>query len=94
MQQIFVEIVGYAAAIVGTSMMLPQVIKSLRTKKVNDLSLMMCILFFLNCVLWELYGTLIISWPVIIANGFGIIISTTQLIIKVKYDRNHSKKKH
>jgi MtN3 and saliva related transmembrane protein len=92
MQQIFIEIVGYAAAIVGTSMMLPQVVKSLRTKKVEDLSILMCILFFLNCVLWEFYGWLLGSWPVIVANFCGIIISTTQLIIKVKYDKKSKKK--
>jgi MtN3 and saliva related transmembrane protein len=92
MQQIFIDIVGFAAAIVGTSMMLPQVIKSLRTKRVEDLSIMMCILFFLNCVLWELYGWLVGSWPVIVANFCGVIISTTQLIIKVRYDKKSKKK--
>jgi len=86
MQQVLIDIVGYAAAVIGTSMMLPQVIKSLRTKKVEDLSLLMCILFFLNCVLWGIYGIMIGSWPVIIANSIGTIISIIQLIVKMKYD--------
>ncbi len=79
------EIIGFSAAIVGTSLMLPQVIKCIKTRKVDDISLGMLLLYFFNCLLWLIYGTLIIAWPVIICNFLALIISIVQLALKLKY---------
>ena len=80
-----VEIIGYLAAAVGTSLMLPQVIKSLKTKKMQDVSFGMLVLYFFNCILWLAYGSLISAWPVIISNFIALIISIIQLFLKLKY---------
>lgn len=82
---VVVEIIGYLAAAAGTSLMLPQVIKSLKTKKMRDVSFGMLILYFFNCILWLAYGILISAWPVIISNFIALIISIIQLFLKVKY---------
>ncbi len=83
--EIITIIIGFAAAAVGTSLMLPQVIKSIKTKKVDDISFGMLVLYFFNCLLWLAYGTLIIAWPVIVCNFIALIISIIQLILKLKY---------
>ncbi len=80
------QIIGYLAAAVGTSLMLPQVIKTLKTKKVGDLSLMMLVFYFVNCSLWLAYGLLILAWPVVVCNFLALIISIIQLILKFKYN--------
>jgi MtN3 and saliva related transmembrane protein len=80
------EIVGYSAAVVGSSLMLPQVVKTVKTNKTNDVSLMMLIFYFINCALWLAYGTLILAWPVIVCNTVALLISIFQLILKFKYD--------
>ncbi len=82
---VITSIVGFIAAVVGTSLMLPQVIKSVKTKKVNDLSFTMLIFYFLNCLLWLIYGSLIIAWPVIICNFIALNISIFQISLKFKY---------
>ncbi len=82
---IITEIIGFTAAIIGTSLMLPQVIKSIKTKRVDDISFGMLVLYFFNCLLWLVYGTLIIAWPVIVCNFIALIISIVQLILKLKY---------
>lgn len=82
---VIVEIIGYLAAAVGTSLMLPQVIKSLKTKRMEDVSLVMLVLYFFNCILWLAYGALISAWPVIISNFIALIISIIQLFLKLKY---------
>lgn len=82
---IFVEIIGYVAAIIGTSLMLPQVIKTYKSKKVNDLSLGMLVLYFLNCLLWLTYGIFIQAMPLIVCNFIALIISIVQLGMKIKY---------
>lgn len=90
------ETIGYLAAIIGTSLMLPQVIKSVRTKRVHDLSWLMLILYFTNCLLWGIYGYLISAMPIIICNAIALLISIVQLGLKLKYEKlepTHNKKK-
>ena len=73
------------AAAVGTSLMVPQVIKSIKTKKMDDISLVMLWLYFVNCFLWLVYGVLIVAWPVIVCNFVALIVSVLQLMLKRKY---------
>lgn len=82
---IVTEIIGYAAATVGTCLMLPQVIKTIRTKKVEDISFFMALLYFVNCLLWLTYGVLLRAWPLIVCNFVALIISIIQLVLKLKY---------
>lgn len=80
-----INIIGYTAVAVGTSLMLPQVIKAWKTKRVEDLSFGMVVLYFFNCLLWLLYGLLIAALPVIVANSIALVISIAQVILKLKY---------
>ena len=82
-----VNIIGYAATVVGTCLMLPQVIKSWRTKKVKDISLLMLVFYFFNCLLWGIYGVLIWAMPVIVANAIGFLVSIVQLVLKLKFGK-------
>jgi MtN3 and saliva related transmembrane protein len=82
------SIIGYLAALVGTALMLPQVYKSFKTKKVDDISTVMILLYILNNILWEAYGLLIHSFPVILCNLLTIIIGAYQLVLKLKYKAN------
>ncbi|MBT4824341.1 hypothetical protein HN695_00100 [Candidatus Woesearchaeota archaeon] len=79
------EIIGYSAAVVGTSLMLPQVIKSIKTKSVGDLSYVMVIVYVINCILWLTYGILLNAWPMILCNALALIISFIQLGLKIRY---------
>lgn len=78
-------VVGYVATIVGTSLMLPQVYKSYRTKSVGDVSWGMVLMYFLNCALWLTYGVLIVATPLVITNAIALIIALTQAVLKWKY---------
>ena len=63
----------------------PQVIKSYRTKSVEDLSVWMIAATFVGTVFWIIYGYLIKSSPVLIMNIiFGVIV-LFQLFLKIKY---------
>ncbi len=82
---VITEIIGYSAAAVGSSLMLPQVARTIKIKKAGDVSLAMLIFYFINCSLWLIYGVLISSWPVIVCNLIALTISVLQLILKFKY---------
>jgi uncharacterized protein with PQ loop repeat len=85
MEITIVDIFGYAAAFFGTILMLPQTYKSYKTKRVNDISMSMLVVYIINCSLWEVYGWLISANPVIICNAIALVIGTIQIFIKLKY---------
>lgn len=79
--QILALIAG--ALIVGNT--LPQLIKILKTKKVDDLSLAMFIMIFLAQVIWLVYGFHIKDIPVIFTNIFGMLFSVIIIGLILKY---------
>ena len=87
MNEIIVNTIGFTAGFLMAITMVPQIIKSLKTKKVEDISLLMLIIYVISAFLWMIYGILIKSLPVAITDGFAFCVSSTQLFIKVKYTR-------
>ena len=85
MNSIIVDITGYVAGFLMATTMLPQIVKSLRTKSVKDLSLLMLIIYAVSALLWSSYGFLINSLPVFITDGFAFCVVSLQLFIKIKY---------
>ncbi|MBI4086012.1 MAG: hypothetical protein HY433_02065 [Candidatus Liptonbacteria bacterium] len=67
--------------------MLPQVIKSYKTKSVADLSWGMLILYFLNCALWLIYGILISASHLILTNAIALVISVIQVLLKLRFSK-------
>ncbi|MGC8824076.1 MAG: SemiSWEET family sugar transporter [Bacteroidales bacterium] len=86
--QLITDIIGYAAATVGTILMLPQVYKSYRTRRVDDISMAMVIVYIVNCTLWEIYGWLLDSMPIILCNLIALIIAFIQLYLKLRLGSN------
>jgi len=82
------EIIGYAAGILTLVTMIPQIIKSLKTKKVEDVSYLMVVVFALSMLLWVLYAVLIESWPIIITNTIAFVITCVQFTLMVKYKKS------
>jgi len=85
MHSLLIEILGYIAATFGTCMMLPQVYKSIKTKKVNDLSSTMLVAYIISCSLWCAYGYLIGSLPIVLGNTIASGISITQFVMTMRY---------
>jgi MtN3 and saliva related transmembrane protein len=78
-------IIGILAGICTTSAAVPQVIKIIRTRHTADISLIMYVLLSTGIFLWFLYGILLGDMPIIVANGFSLIIVTTVLILKIRH---------
>lgn len=83
-----VEFIGIAAGLMTTLSFLPQVIRTVRTRSVRDLSLGMVLLFFSGIVLWLVYGTLIRAWPIIAANAVTLVLVFILLVCVLKYRRS------
>ncbi len=85
------EIVGYVAAIGTTGAFIPQAFKVFKTKSTNDLSLGTYLSFNASVILWCIYGFLVNSLPIILANGITCVMASYILfiIIKNRQTENH-----
>ena len=84
-----IEFFGYFAAILTTAAFLPQLIKTLKTKKADDVSLVTLIMFLCGVGSWIIYGFRISSFPILIANIFTFILNFFILVTKIYYARQH-----
>ena len=76
-----VELVGGCAATVTTLCWVPQALRILRTRDTRAISLVTQAAF----TLWLVYGLLIESWPVTIANVITLVIVGAILALKLRY---------
>lgn len=77
------EIIGIVAGICTTIAFLPQVLKTWRSKSAKDLSLGMFSIFCTGVALWLTYGILIEDLPIILANGFTLVLAGSLLYFKL-----------
>ena len=85
-----VDIFGYFAAILTTSAFLPQLIKTLKSKKADDVSLTTLIMFIIGVISWIIYGLKISSTPILIANLITLILNFLILISKIYFSKTLS----
>ena len=78
------EIVGLSAAFLTTSAFIPQVYKIYKEKNADGISLTMYIILFTGVILWFIYGILIGSLSIIIANGVTALLQLCIIIFKLK----------
>ena len=89
MDSLNIEFFGYFAAILTTAAFLPQLIKTLKTKKANDVSLVTLIMFICGVGFWILYGYAISSLPILIANIITFLLNFFILISKIYYAKKY-----
>lgn len=74
---------GLFAACLTTGALIPQVVKTWRTKSTGDLSLSMYLMMFTGILCWFVYGWIQLDIPIIFANGVASIFSGIILYFKV-----------
>jgi MtN3 and saliva related transmembrane protein len=80
-----VDFVGYLAATLTTAAFLPQVFKVWKSKSTKDLALPTLLSFIAGVGAWLVYGLLLKSEPVIIANSVTLVLNLVILRFKLKY---------
>jgi MtN3 and saliva related transmembrane protein len=79
------DLIGSFAATLTTVSFIPQVWQVWKTRHTHDISLGMYIAFTSGVALWLIYGILISSWPVIIANAITVCLAGAVLIMKIRF---------
>ncbi len=77
--------IGIAAGILTSISMLPQLFKIVKEKKANDISYFMLFILFTGLGGWIWYGILKKDLPIIIPNGFSIIVNCLIIGFSIKY---------
>ncbi|MFH1255781.1 MAG: SemiSWEET transporter [Candidatus Diapherotrites archaeon] len=81
-----VDLLGYTAGILVVISLLPQVIKSWKTKSTEDLSFWRYIIYCIGLILWITYAAIIQNGPVALMNSIGLILALSILFLKIKYE--------
>ena len=81
------QLIGLAAGILTASSLLPQVVKTLKEKKADDVSLLMLLVLQAGLVLWIVYGFKREDIPIIATNSFSLLVNIFMVVLRIKYKK-------
>ncbi len=82
-----VDILGYCAAAMTTTALIPQLTRVIRTHSAGDISLGMFSIYTAGVLCWLMYGVLAPARPVMIANCISLVLASSILGCKIYFDR-------
>ena len=82
------ELLGYMAGTVTTLSLLPQLVRSLRTRSTRDISWGWLGAMITGLLLWLAYGCSIVNIPMILFNLVGFLMFLVLAIAKYCFERN------
>lgn len=85
MNTALIDTIGSVAAVLTTASFVPQAWHSFKTRDVSGISLGMYSVFTVGVALWLVYGMLLQSWPLIIANSITLALAATILGMKLRF---------
>lgn len=80
-----IDTLGYTAGILVVISLLPQAIKSWKTRLTRDISLWRYIIYVVGLILWVTYAIIIKNGPVGVTNGIGLVLASSILYLKIKH---------
>ncbi|MBM3503142.1 MAG: hypothetical protein FJX65_04635 [Alphaproteobacteria bacterium] len=81
----YVELIGFAGAILTTVAFIPQAVKAWRSRSTRDVSLAMFLMIFVGIICWLTYGLLTEDAPLIAANTVSFVLASAILVAKLRY---------
>jgi MtN3 and saliva related transmembrane protein len=85
-----ITIIGIAASLLTATSMMPQLIKIIRDKKAESVSIVMLAVLFGGLAMWIWYGILINDFIIVISNSFSILVNITTVFLTIKYKNRNS----
>jgi MtN3 and saliva related transmembrane protein len=79
---------GILAGFLTTVGYLPQLIKGFRTKRMDDVSLLMPIVLGAGMLLWLFYGISLNNLPIILWNTIAFSLNMIVIGLKLRYSKN------
>ncbi|HUP11469.1 MAG TPA: SemiSWEET transporter [Niastella sp.] len=88
----YTQIIGIASGVLTSASLLPQLIKIIREKKAESVSMGTYILLLVGVSGWILYGIEKNDIPIIATNCFSFVANIFILIFSVRYKRKEASK--
>lgn len=79
-----VSILGFVAAFLTSFALVPQVVRTFKTRDTRGISLWMFAMSSSGTLLWVIYGILLDEWPIIVSNIFSFVLLLMILIMKIR----------
>lgn len=87
-----VDLIIYGIGIIATafavSSTLPQIIKTLKIKKTDDISIWLVVVLIIGLVFWVVYGIVKRDIVLIGGNSIAVLLNSIMLFLKIKYSGN------
>ncbi|EKE29953.1 MAG: hypothetical protein ACD_2C00073G0041 [uncultured bacterium (gcode 4)] len=80
-----VEIIWFMAWILVAVSILPQIIKSWKTKSTKDISINWSILNLFWQILWIVYWVQLESYSLVVMSGIAMLMNMSMITLKVRY---------
>lgn len=80
-----IEILGYLGGALVTMSLLPQVIKSFKTKSTKDISIIYTLILMTGLALWVLYAIFNSILPLLIFASIELLIAINLFVLKLIY---------
>ena len=84
----WIKILGLVAGVCTATSLLPQVIKTIKEKKAQQVSIFMLIVLLTGQILWIVYGFAKSDLPIIATNCFSLIVDIVMIVLRTKYKEN------
>lgn len=82
------QIIGLFAGICTASSLLPQLIKTFKEKKADEISKTMLLVLMVGVATWIVYGIMRDDLPIIITNSFSLFLNITMIFLRLKYHKS------
>ncbi|MDP2930986.1 MAG: SemiSWEET family transporter [Chloroflexota bacterium] len=82
------ELLGFAAGVLSTFSVVPQLIRVFKLKSAREISTLFTLMLLLGIILWLAYGIYFMLLPVILWNAISTVLVGTLLAAKLKYGRS------
>lgn len=78
-------LIGLSATILTRYSSIPQIIKGLKTRKMDDVSFWLVFYLTVGLFLYVIYGVIIDDLIIICGNAVGVITNLVLIILKIRY---------
>lgn len=76
------------ATVFAVSSTVPQIKKTLKTKKTDDISIWLVVVLIAGLGLWVVYGITKYDIVLIGGNSIAVLLNSIMLFLKIKYSKN------
>lgn len=84
--------IGVFAGICTGVSLLPQLIKIIKEKKAESVSIVMLLVLLAGLCTWVVYGVMKNDYPIIITNSFSLVVNLLIIGFLLKYKKNTAAK--